>query len=367
MRPALQALAALVVAGSVLSGCSDEDTPRADTSPSSSTSTPPTSSAPPTPSTTPTESTSTAAPAGPDWKPVPGSTKDAVTISGRWTLTMPEDGHEVTLDGPRPHTFTPPDGFTFSDALIDGQFAVVSAEDHLAQKPNVATVLDLRSGRTTTIDGDSEVPTTVGGVWALGSGLLVHATTQGSKYCLATVDLLSGHQSSGPCVPPRNGITNVVVTPAGTSAMTFNAGHPSCRTVNTVEGSTFRPIPGPPDCKAWDALATETGTIWSVVTNEHRVEEAHFYADFGNGQQDLGPGTSGTLTWCGSAAYFVRDPQSRTDPAQLIRVTESGSEVAYSSQGTGNAFLAEPRCGGRDLTVTSLTTAGDEQVTTRVG
>lgn len=365
------ALSAAVVV--LLAACGNDTEPRADTTTSASTS--PSESPSETPSESPTETpgdsptaTTSEPPAGNlDWKPVPGSIDDTVTVSGKWTLTLSEDGGTATIDGPRPKTLRPQDGFRYTDALVDGQYAVVVAEDHLAEQPNVATVVTLRTGRTWTIDGSSAVPTTVGGPWVLGGGQLVHAATDGRNYCLAVVDLMSRRQSVGACVPPRHGITNVSLTPSGFAAMTFDAGHPSCRTVNRIEGTSFEPVHGPTDCKAWDVVVTEIGQVWSEVPDEKRVEEAMFFADFGNGVQDLGPGTSGTLTWCGSSAYFVRDPQHAADPAELVRVGPDGAEVVYRSPGHGNAFLSDPRCGGSDLTITALTSAGDEQVSARVG
>jgi hypothetical protein len=52
----------------------------------------------------------------------------------------------------------------------------------------------------------------------------------------------------------------------------------------------------------------------------------------------------------------------------LLRWSPDTAElsVVYASKGTGNAFLAPPRCGGSHLTVTSFSQAGDEQITTPV-
>ena len=106
--------------------------------------------------------------------------------------------------------------------------------------------------------------------------------------------------------------------------------------------------------------------MWSEIPDEKKVEAAELFVDTGSGPEELGPGTSGTLTWCGDAAYFVRDPQRQSEPARLVRVRDGEAEVVYESPGTGNAFLSAPRCGGTDLTVTAFTAAGDEQVTTRL-
>jgi hypothetical protein len=301
-----------------------------------------------------------------DWRPVPGSVDEEVTVSGRWRLTRAADGSRAELSGPAGATYTPPSGFTYGDVLMDGRYAVVVAEHEQATKPNIAEVVDLSNGGVTRIDGRSEPATTVGGAWALGSGFLVHATQDGRDYCLATVDLLADRGRLGPCVPPRNGFNNVTVTPAGTSAMTFDDGRPSCRTLNRVEGDSFVPVRGVSDCAGWDVATTETAAVWSEIPDEKKIEAAEFFSDTGSGPEELGPGTSGTLTWCGDAAYFVRDPQTRTDPARLVRVSDGEAEIVYESPGSGNAFLTAPRCGGTDLTITALTAAGDEQVTTRL-
>ena len=103
-----------------------------------------------------------------------------------------------------------------------------------------------------------------------------------------------------------------------------------------------------------------------LVPDEHRVEEAHFHAVAGGTPSDLGPGTAGTLTWCGGAAWFVRDPQREGDPAALMRWSPAdGLSVAYESP-AGRAFLSAPRCGGDALTVTAMAEGGDEQVTATV-
>ena len=105
-----------------------------------------------------------------------------------------------------------------------------------------------------------------------------------------------------------------------------------------------------------------------MVPKDNQVEDAHFFASIGDGYYDLGPGTSGSLLWCGGAAYFVRDPQRDSDPARLMRWSTDGVlDVVYESPGHGEAFLAEPRCGGDRLTVTALSSAGDEQVTAPLG
>ena len=71
---------------------------------------------------------------------------------------------------------------------------------------------------------------------------------------------------------------------------------------------------------------------------------------------DLGRGTSGTLVACAGAAYFVRDPATRQDPAALLRwdPARHALSTVFTSKGHGNAFLSPPRCGGDHLTVTAF-------------
>jgi hypothetical protein len=304
------------------------------------------------------------------WKAVPGSTKDLVTVGDGWTLTVPDGDASARLEGPHPRTILAGDHFTITDAFLDETHALVVSEDRLASQPDRATVVDLSTGRTTVLDQHSQPPTVVGGTWALGPETLVHATSGGhGRYCLATVDLATGHGSTGWCAPPRNGFRSATITASGTTMMTFDDHHPSCRTLNTVTGAQLSPLPDVTDCKGWDSAAIDGTTVWSVVPKDRRIEAAHFYAHTGSGWYDLGPGTSGSLVSCAGSAYFTRDPVSRTDPARLLRWSPETASltIAYQSKATGNAFLSPPRCGGSHLTVTSYSQSGDEQVTASVG
>ena len=363
-------LAALLAPLTLLAACNGDGTPRTEPTDSPSTAATTATSAPTESTTAPTEPTTSAATPPTQtlaWKAVSGPTDDETTVSGKWRITLAQGGGRVELAGPRPQTLTPPQGWRFSHALIDGSYAVAVAEQKTATQPDRATVIDLRTGDRQTVDGSATPPTTTGGSWTLAGGVLTHATRPGGDYCLAFVDLLADRSSQGPCAGKQHGFSNVVTTPGATTALTFDAGHPSCRTPALVSGRRFRPLPGVEECKGFDGAATETGQVWSVVPKETRIEAAHFYADFGSGQVDLGPGTSGSLTWCGNAAYFTQDPQTSSDPARLIEVTPDGPQVVFESKGTGKAFLASPRCGGRDLTISAYAEAGDQQVVARVG
>ena len=304
------------------------------------------------------------------WRTVPGSTRDTVTVGGEWKLTVVAGGASARLDGPRPRTISAGSHAAISDAFLDGDHALVVSQDRLARTPDVATLVDLGSGRTTTLDRTSTPPTSVGGTWALGPDTLAHATAgTAGRYCLALLALDSGTTQGRYCVPPRNGLSRASITSDGTTLMRFDARHPSCRTLLVRDGRRFTALPGVTPCTGWDSTALPDGTVWSVIPKERRIEVAHFYAHTTHGWFDLGRGTSGSLAACGGAAYFVRDPASRQDPARLLRwdpATDTLTTV-FASKGTGNAFLSPPRCGGDHLTVTALSSAGDQQVTAGLG
>ena len=304
------------------------------------------------------------------WSPVLGPTKDLVTVADHWTLTVPSGAEEARLTGPRPVTIRAGDHSAITDALIDGDHALVVSEDRLATDPDRAVLVDLASGRRTTLDGTSDPPTVSGGTWALGPRSLVHATSgPHHSYCLATVDLATGHGTTGWCAPARHGFSRTAIGSAGTTMMVFDDHHPSCRTLVQVAGARLVTLPGVTDCKGWDSVLEAPGAVWSVVPQDRRIEAAHFYAHTAAGWYDLGPGTSGSLVTCGDSSFFTRDPESRTDPARLLRwePDRASLTVAYATTATGNAFLAPPRCGGTHLTLTAYSDAGDEQVTTRLG
>jgi len=305
------------------------------------------------------------------WTRVPGSTRVLVTTNGRWTLRVADGGTDARLAGPSRHrTVRAGEHASITDALLGERYALVVSEDRLARQPDVATVVDLRSGQVTTLDGSSSPPTVVGGTWALGPDSLVHATSgPRHSYCLATVQLPSGAGTTGWCAPPRHGFSRATITPSATTMMVFDDHHPSCRSLVEVEGARLVAIPGITRCKGWDSSLDAPGAVWSVVPKDRRIEAARFYAHNEAGWFDLGPGTSGSLVTCAGRSFFTRDPVARTDPAELLSWDPDASTltVVYRTRATGDAFLSPPRCGGAHLTLTAYSRAGDEQVTTRLG
>src|SRR4051812_150732 len=110
-----------------------------------------------------------------DWKSVPGSTENVVTVGDGWTLTVPNGGDSARLQGPKPFTIRAAEHSSITDAFLDDTHALVVDEDRLAADPDRAVLVDLASGRKTTLNGRSDPPTVVGGTWALGPDSLVHA------------------------------------------------------------------------------------------------------------------------------------------------------------------------------------------------
>ncbi|WP_028643933.1 hypothetical protein [Nocardioides sp. URHA0020] len=360
------AAATLLLVTLVACGSDDPDDPRAERTPSATSATGPTdqpSDQPPSGGTVDAPLALDAATDLLDWQPVDGSVDDTVTRNEDWTLSVLDEGDQWKLSGPSAGGGGGSSGWRVSDALLDEDWAVVVLQDKTEEKPSRATVTELATGRSFTLDGRSDVPTVNGGTWALGDGRVLHATTDKGAYCLASVDLASRASEVAWCAPRRSGFNGARLGPGGDSLLTFDDGQPACRTVVTVADGAATPFADVADCTAWDGLAIEDGAIWSVIPDEQQVEEADLHARVGTGYFDLGPGTAGSLTWCDDAAYFTRDPQRDGDPATLLRWDpQDGLSVVYESP-QGEAFVEAPRCGGDTITLTARTSSGDEQVT----
>jgi hypothetical protein len=382
----LAAVVAAVGLLGTLAGCSDAEprgaAPEPTSSPTREPSSPAQTEAPETPE-TPGEETAleggTAESPAPveattnllEWTRVPGPATTTVTRSGPWTLSVPENGGGASLRGPSRDEILVADARQHvSDALITDGWAVVVFQDEQETRPATANVVSLGDPDDNfTVDGSEKVPTTTGGTWALGDKTLFHPTIgPGGTYCLATVDLAKRTSERTWCAEKRHGFNAAQVTPEGTSLMTFDDHQPSCRTVGEVTGGDVVPFEGVEKCLGWEGVLVDDGAVWSVVPKQNRIEEARYYARSGDQYFDLGPGASGTLAWCGGAAYFAQDQQRDGEPARLLRWTSQGGlEVVYETRGRGPAFLTEPRCGGDRITVTAVAESGDEQVSAPVG
>jgi hypothetical protein len=283
-----------------------------------------------------------------------------------WTLTVDEEGSLATLDGPEPRTFAGTKRYRIKEGLLstDGtnHYAVVVLTDTLEEKPAEATIVDLASGTVSKITAKSDLAPASGGDWDLSGSTLAYPTVQDGAYCLATADLQGSEPGVAWCAGERHGFNNIRVTPTGTALMEFDDSRPSCRQVGMI-GDDFTAIDGPTKCKAWEFVPFESLNVWSEIPKDNEMDAARVYANGADSSYDLGPGTSGTLTYCAGAAYWVRDPQGSDQPARLMRFTDAaGFEIVYESQSRGNAFLSAPRCGGDTITLTSFGDQGDVQV-----
>ena len=301
------------------------------------------------------------------WTKVPGDPTNTVTTNGTWTLTVAQEGGWWSLgrgSGTAKETHAPA-GLEVQDAVLSDDWAVVVYGDENGDKEQRAVVTALPSGKVTTLDKNSDLPPSTDGSWSLDGSTLWHATNHAGAYCLASTDLRSGKSKLSWCAPARHGFTNVLSVDGQTSMMTFDDKQPSCRTVVTVSGTTTTPYPGVQACKGVQgALLTSTakiGRIWSVVPNENHYQQVHVYGATDAGTSDLGLGVNGTLTVCGSAAYWARDVSGST-PAALMRWDGSTLSVVYQTKG----FLGQPQCAGHHLTILDTTDNGASQVTTTV-
>jgi hypothetical protein len=298
-----------------------------------------------------------------EWTAVPGAVDDETISNGTWFLTVEASGETYRLDGPSQSFGSGSnDGTRITAALLDADWAVVVREARAGRPPATAQVTDLASGDQFTINEVSDVPTTSGGAWALGGGLLAYPTvaTDGA-HCLANADLATRESSVGWCAAPKHDFDATHVTEAGTTVGYFDDATPPCRTVAAVDGGELVPFPGVPECIAWDgAMLTEDAAVWSVIPQEDKPEAAELFARSGDEYFALGPGTTGTLVPCADAAYFVREPRAG-DPAQLLRWDGRALAVVYEARG-GHSSLEGPRCGVEAIVVTARSDDGAEQV-----
>ncbi len=356
----------------VVAGCAPGDDPDPDPAPESpsprgqSASASASSTAPADPAPTPT-----LAPLA--WEDTGRPVTEEVTTGGGWTAVVDEERSTVSLSGAKNVTVSGDKRFRVDTVLLDEGWAVVVLRDTLQQRPSRATVVDLASGRTTVLDGASDPPTVNGGTWALHGGLLVHATRgRGNAYCLAERDLGTrgpdARGAVGYCSPARHGFTNARISPAEVALMVFDDHRPSCRSLGTLADGELLSLPDVEPCKGWEAVVTGSGPVWSEIPRPNVLDESRVFAGAADGSVvDLGPATSGSLTWCAGATYFVRDPQAPGEPARLLRWTDAGAfEVVYETPAGGQAFLDGPRCGGDRITISAYAESGDQQVSAAV-
>lgn len=299
-----------------------------------------------------------------DWQPTGVRVEDIVVKGSEWTAVTDQDGRGTVLTGPGGDEVQLEAGRQrrIIDVHMSDSHAVVVAQDDLEQRPLELTVVDLADGTTDKVAGPTPAPN--GSATLDGTTLLYPSYGASRAYCLATYDVREGSGTTGYCAHPRAGWTNARHTGAGTTLTSFDDTEPACRTpMDVAEDGTATPVAGVPVCKGWDVLATPEGHAWSVVVDEEVIEEGQFSASVDGQVHRLGPGTTGSLTWCGDSAYFVQDPQRDVGKARLLRWTpDQRLEIVYESPGKGPAFLAEPRCAGTVMTVSAYAEGGDEQV-----
>lgn len=248
---------------------------------------------------------------------------------------------------------------------MNGDWGLVVSADEQEMEPTRATVVDLSDGTTHDITYPPPSPSSYA---VAGDRVLFGTFDRAGAYCLADVDAATGAGDFTWCAPRRTGLTRITHGAAGTAFLSFDDQRPiSCRTPMLLDGRRAAPVGEAEDCSSWDVAATPGGAVWSEVRNERRSEEGEFRAVDDGTTYDLGPGTTGTLVPCGDSVWFVRDPQSRREPARLMRWTPDATlEVAFESDARGTAFLAPPECAGDVLTVSSFGPRGDEQVSATV-
>lgn len=376
VRAATSLIATLSGLALVLSSCSSAEETGDPTTPSTSASESPGSSGSASPTTdglpeagTPEEPATVEAVADPlEWSEQVDPLKASVTAGSAHTLTAQRSGDRAVLAGPQGQRFNPPDGFRFSETMLDEDYAVVVAQDRTETEPSVATVVDLNSGDTSTVDGSSDPATINGGSWALGQGRLYHPTTgSDGAYCLAEVDLATDTGQTTYCAEPNTGFNQVRRTPEGLSLLSFDNGRPACRTVLSVGEASTEPFPGATECEAWEGLLMPQGAIWTVIPNENQVETGAVRARIDDGYYDLGSSLTGSLVWCAGAAYFSQNQTTDTGAARVLRWDgESLATVLETGEGGGSSISA-PRCGGNAITVSVLAESGDQQLTASLG
>ena len=300
-----------------------------------------------------------------DWHPVTADTKGRVVTDREVTAVVDADGTTARFTGRRTVTVPAGEGRRVSDVLLSAAYAVVVARDDLEERPLRLTVLRTSTGATREVSGPMPAS---GGPVVLDGSTLHYATVDDGRYCLATFEIADNSGEVTWCAPEHHGFTKVTASPAGLALQTFDDRRPiSCRTLAIVASDGMpAPLDGVPDCKGWDVLATGDGAVWSTLPKERQVERGDFFAGADGQVWALGAGVTGSLTWCGDSAYFVRDAQ-KGGHAQLLRWTpEHTLEIAYESPGHGEAFLEAPRCAVAVLTVSAYGEGGDEQVSATV-
>ncbi|MGL5810218.1 MAG: hypothetical protein ACRCYQ_09755 [Nocardioides sp.] len=300
-----------------------------------------------------------------EWEPV---TSNGDLVAGESGTLSQSGGTDVVLSwAGTQRRWSSSGGQRISVLLMDEKYAAAVAQDPQEERSGSAHVFALSGDAPElTVDEKSDLPTTNGGTWTLGEGSLFHATYQKRRYCLVEVDLAAGESAITWCAPANSGFNDARITPAGLTVLSFELGKDGCRTPVVIEDGQATPLDGPTACIGWDSLQTPDGAIWSEIGDPNRIEEATFYAAAPRPRTKLAVGDSGSLVWCGGAAYFTQQTDTDGDPARLMRWRASdGLTTVYETPGSPG-FISRPRCGGSKITITAKSEGGDEQVSAAV-
>ena len=258
------------------------------------------------------------------------------------------------------HTYVAPVTYSISDTFIDYPHIAIVIKKQDESADDQLIVLDVKTFNKRRLDPTAPRPAT--GSWAAGAGKVAYGSFRGEDYCLAVVDLDSLTGDLHECVPPRHGIHQVSISRYGLGYATFDDSRPSCGTARIERtGADPQTITPQKKCAPWEAVAvTNDAVMWSEVTKPTEIEVARFYARVGDGEtQFVGEGTTGSLLWCGDAAWYVNQSTS-----QLMRWTPSdGPQLAYQvpdSPGT-ISLVGAPACSGGEVSFPAKLDIEDSQ------
>ena len=126
--------------------------------------------------------------------------------SPEWTVTVPDSGAEARLVGPdRRTTVAAGQGRRITDAFLDGEHAVIVAQDEQESRPQTITTIELA---TSTLDEVRSPQPGPAGPVAYDDGTLTYAVYRpgGKDYCLATYDVAVRQRREGLLRPAARGL-----------------------------------------------------------------------------------------------------------------------------------------------------------------
>ncbi|WGX95859.1 hypothetical protein [Nocardioides sp. L-11A] len=269
-----------------------------------------------------------------------------VTTSGESTANVRDRRSLRSL-----FTYEAPDGFEIRDVFLEPPHLMVVNSDPTDEQGDRPVVIDLESHAER--DLSAVTPRIWSGGWSLRAGRVTYgARDSRDRYCLAETTLDSTEGAMVECVPPRHGFHQAGQSPYGIGYARFDDRRPaSCGTARTQrKAEAVTDVPGPTACKVWDVLPLKgDGAVWGEVPKPRQIEVSEIkYRLPGGAVESLGYGTTGSLTWCGDSAWFLRQMEGRLmrwDP-------ERGLEEALRLPDTDRvAVLSAPVCSGDFIAV----------------